>query len=479
VQNEIPTVSIFSPLAIFILVSFLAFIYYSSKIYINSYTFTNLIKWFISYLMLISVDLILKPTLITVLFFSNILLTLMNMFFLLRIEERGYTSSYGIGFCSSFLTILILNTYILSSSYQSKLISLFNNTYFILSILFVVYCIKMLYNKTMRIYIYKNLLHREIKTEKIRYPIILLALLISIFLINALENGIYNSFWSLMNLISLIFAFFAIFYFIWAIEWFSSSSNENDVTHTRNENYFWNKISDFENKMLNIQHSIPTSKFELYGNAFDAIYNTKNFDIKNFNKKELQFMLICANQIKNDIEEEYSSSLNFILAGVGLIILPFIRVYGSLLDYSFYLSLTISNIIPGLFEKVITPIMDYLFALTKGYSTIIVIYFIFTIFAIFSSLNVPNSKTNIWIHKHKMANILYGLIFIIFIILFVIKWLQSNEIDREMIENLSLFFFGLIFILTGRFSRKLFYTKLNNSKNFILDLNHRIIFSED
>ena len=104
----------------FYLLSFLfalIFVYYSFKIYTKSYTFNLFVKWILSYLLSFSMWLLfsfymslaygypisLKSVLEVALVLFEILLPFVILFYLLRIEERGFDYKYLKGIFISFI----------------------------------------------------------------------------------------------------------------------------------------------------------------------------------------------------------------------------------------------------------------------------------------------------------------------------------------------------------------------------------------
>ncbi len=94
------------------------------------------------------------------------------------------------------------------------------------------------------------------------------------------------------------------------------------MTKATPENYFLYKISKYENNLLYKEIRIEPSPYQLHDKIYGSILNSKELDLKNYREKELQFMLVCANQLVNDIHQDLSSTHTNILTGFGLIDTP-------------------------------------------------------------------------------------------------------------------------------------------------------------
>jgi len=191
---------LFSVVAVF-------FTYYSFKIYNDSYTFNYFIKWIFSCFLLFCIYLIGEPSLslesvleIALVYFG-IIFVLIVLFYLLRIEERGFEYKYIIGLFISFIIYLVsITCFVLSKSQISLYDSVYASIYILYILLIpvsIIYTLKIIYNKL-------------IKNKRIRYPIIFFGLFISILLAGLIFSGIQKSLNLIYNLIIfiLIFAFF-------------------------------------------------------------------------------------------------------------------------------------------------------------------------------------------------------------------------------------------------------------------------------
>lgn len=273
---------VFSILIIFLSVLFaFSFLYYSFKIYTKSYTFNLFIKWIVSYLLLFSIWLLLIFSMSSaygfplslndifefVLIFFKFLLPLVILFYLLRIEERGFDYKYFKGIFISFIIYLVSVTYsVLSNPQISFLTDSFDiyihSLYIILSPLFIIYTLKMVYNVL-------------IKNKRIRYPIILLVFLFSVLLIGSIDNGIYKSLHLIYNQMIAILGFSLIPYFYWLEKLCRLDSKKDNVNQSNNEyivlSFISKKISERKERFFNRERRIEKSKYALNDEIRDAI----------------------------------------------------------------------------------------------------------------------------------------------------------------------------------------------------------------
>ena len=451
------------------------FRHYSLKIYRNTYTFNDFAKWVFSCLLLFFLYLAGEPSLTfesiveISLGYLGLLLAIIILFFLLRIEERGFNYKYVKGIFLSLILYLFLNTLYFSITTHSPLLTSFSTSFYIISLfLFFVYGLKILYNFFE-------------KKENIRYPLILFILLINLFLVGIINTGFYESLRFLLSLIALIFGVGFVFYMNWIEERLKSNSNENDVTPIESKNYFlsfiFNKISEYENKFLNKQIHIEKSEYCLYDEVIDAILNSKKLHLQNYNLKQLQFMLVCVNQQIDFLHQDSSRSQSYTFTGVALIIAPFVIFYNSFSKYLIYSSILEPTTFPNL-EHLLSKALHF-DIITRVYIVLILMYIVFTLFTVALSLGDPNSRTNVWVQKHKRINMLYGFLPVLIVLFMVKNWLQSSEIDTHMVESGFILLFGLGYCKVGSIRRKFCERRLDNAYRLIIDINHKIIFSED
>jgi hypothetical protein len=466
---------LFGILIIFlIIIPFGLLMYYSIKIYNNSCTLSDFAKWILSCLLVLFLYLVGEPstTLESILGISlcyfGLLLAIIILFFLLRIEERGFNYNYIKGIFLS-LIIYFLEILYFSITTDSYLLKSFSGSFYILSVfLFFTYCIKILYN-----FFEKN--------ENIRYPVILLTLLANLFLVGIINSGFYNTLNLLFPLIVLILTVSFVFYMNWLEMRMKTTLNEKSISSMKSKNYFissiFSKISEYENKLLNKHIHIEKSEYCLCDKVIDAILNSKKLDLNNYNLKQLQFMLVCVNQQIDFLHQESSASQSYFFTGIALIVAPFVIFYNSFSSYLAYSSISEHITFPKL-ENLLSK-ASHFDIITRAFIGILLIYIVFTLFIVFLSLGDPDSRPSVWIRKHKRINILYGFIPVLIVLIMVKNWLQSSEIDTHMVESGLILLFGLGYCKVGNTIRRFSESRLDNAYRLIIDINHKIIFSED
>lgn len=485
---------VFSILIIFLSVLFaFSFLYYSFKIYTKSYTFNLFIKWIVSYLLLFSIWLLLIFSMSSaygfplslndifefVLIFFKFLLPLVILFYLLRIEERGFDYKYFKGIFISFIIYLVSVTYsVLSNPQISFLTDSFDiyihSLYIILSPLFIIYTLKMVYNVL-------------IKNKRIRYPIILLVFLFSVLLIGSIDNGIYKSLHLIYNQMIAILGFSLIPYFYWLEKLCRLDSKKDNVNQSNNEyivlSFISKKISERKERFFNRERRIEKSKYALNDEIRDAINNGKLLELENKDLKQLKFMLVCANQEAENLKNESNTSHNWTLTGFTLMLVPSILILNSFVEY--ILTLLINLFIMSLnFMSIFYQIIDR-FDLSTNMLIMIVMMYIYLSFPIaLSLLGKPNSKLNLWVRKNKVAFGFYELFIILTIasfVILIIKWILSNKLDPlsvSFMTNSLLILVGLMLYAFGSLIISLNRKSIDNANKIILDLNDKIIFYE-
>ena len=462
-------------LVIFLIITVPAGIfYYSHKIYTKSYTFNDFAKWIFLCFLFFFLYLTGEPSLtygsilgITLGYFG-FLLAFINLFFLLRIEERGFEHKYSNGFFISLIVYLMLvASYFLSKFPVFSPISLMialNSSINLLSILlFLGYNVKIVYNKL-------------IKNERIKYPIILPCLLFSILLTQSVINGIRNSLHFIFLLTLLVLSICLVFYPDWLKKWLKNVSKKDYVNQNDKKNSILNTFSKIiSDRILNREIPIEESEYPLNDEIRNAIINSKSLDIKNRDLKQLEFMLLCANQQADTLNNEFNASLSFAIAGITLMLAPFLGMLYSFFIYVDSFQMHLFTVIPN-FQPILERILSKFDDSTQLLVLLILLFIIISIPYLFISLFEPNSKTKIWIYKSKITSGLYELIPIITFAGLVIKWALSSELDPV---DFSLFCIGLMFhteaYLTILPNRK----RLINANKIILDLNNKIIFYEE
>ncbi|KKH45355.1 hypothetical protein [Methanosarcina sp. 1.H.A.2.2] len=449
--------------------------HYTLKIYNNAYTFSDFAKWMFSCLLLFFLYLAGEPSLTLEsiieisLGYIGLLLAFVILFFLLRIEERGFDYKYIKGIFLSFIIYLFLETLYFSNATHSSFLKSFSSSFYIISLfLFFAYSLKILYNFFE-------------KKENIRYPLILFTLLANLFLVGTIKIGFYESLNLLLLLIAMILTVGFVFYMNWLEIWIKPNSNEKSITSMGSSNYFissiFSKISEYENKFLNKQIPIEKSEYCLYDEVIDAILNSKKLDLKNYNLKQLQFMLVCVNQRIDILLQELSTSQSYTFTGIALIVAPFVIYYNSFSNYFVYSPISEPITLPNL-ENLLSKTLHF-GIITRAYIGLILMYIVFTLFTVFFSLGNPSSRTNVWIQKHKRINMLYGFIPVLFALFMVKNWLQSSEIDTRMVESGFILLAGLGCCKSGSIIKRFCERRLDNAYRLVIDINHKIIFSEE
>jgi hypothetical protein len=336
----------------FYLLSFLfalIFVYYSFKIYTKSYTFNLFVKWILSYLLSFSMWLLfsfymslaygypisLKSVLEVALVLFEILLPFVILFYLLRIEERGFDYKYLKGIFISFIFFLVPIIYNVFNKPQISFLhdyfdACIHSIYFILSPLFVIYIVKIVYNAL-------------IENKRIKYPIILLGLLISILLTGSIVDGIYKSLNLIYNLIIAILGLSFFIYLPWLEKLCTSDSkidnkNQNDKEYSI-LNSISKEISARKKRFFNIEVSIEKSEYALNDEVRNAITNSKYLCTDNRDLNQIKFMLVCATQEAENLKNESNTAHNWKLTGFTLMLVPSILILNSFVNYLFNLQI--------------------------------------------------------------------------------------------------------------------------------------------
>lgn len=478
----------------------LSFLYYGFKIYTESYTFNFFVKLILSFLLFVSMWLLLyfiyclayeyplslKDILEFVLIFFSLLLPLVILFYLLRIEERGFDYKYLKGFFASLTIYLISMT---CYDFIKPQISGYNFFYSsilnfstLLILLYIPYTLKIIYNLL-------------IKKKQIKYPVIFFGIPISFLLTGLATNGFDKTF-SLFIDLTLFILFFNVFTFCyWLKKWLVSDSKK-DVADPNNKEsgifeYISKKISE---RFYDREWRIEKSDYPLNDEIKNAIKNSKPLDLENRDLKQLKFMLVCANQELDSLKNDSNTANNLFFTGFTLTVVPLIilLLYFGVSYYKFCINLLFKtstyehNFFMQATELISRFEFDYSIQLLIS---IIMMYIFGTIIVLLYSLLEPNSKIkNIKIKKINIVRGLYELSVVVIIVTLVIKWVRLNINIEDMI-NLDLseililaqilpIVFGIMFQLFGSFIRSLTDKELINANKIILDLNNKIIFYE-
>ncbi len=477
---------LFGAFSLSIILFALSFIYYGFKIYIKSYTFNSFVKLVLSYILFNSMWLLLfysmslaygyplsldsvVEILEIVLVFFEFLLSFVILFYLLRIEERGFDYKYVKGIFISLAIYLISFTYYILSKSQISLYNSFDIPIYILLIpIFIVYTLKIIYN-------------RVIKNKRIRYPILLLSLPVIILLTETIINGIYQSLHLIYNLLIALFGFSIFIFLLWLEKWLTSDPKTDSVNQSDNKYSILGTVSKKISDRFNRETPIKKSEYILNDEVRYAIKNNKCLDLENRDLRELKFMLVCANQEAENLKDELNAAHNWILTGFTLMLVPFILIlnsfFGGLLNFQMDLITKIPHI-----ESVLTRILSVFDISTQIFIYIIFIYILFFILMTFPLVNSPNSKVNSLIKKRKITSVLYEMSLLIFFVILVLKWLLSIKLDltdSTFVINLLTGSVGLMFHTIGSLMISLNRKNITNANKIILDLNNRIIFYEE
>lgn len=480
----------------------LSFLYYGFKIYTKSYKFSFFVKCIVSYLLFFSIWLLLifsmslaygytlslKDILEVSLIFFDLLLPIVILFYLLRIEERGFDYKYLKGFFVS-LTIYLISTtfYDLGqpqiSGYNFFYSSILNFST-LLILLFIPYTLKIIYNLL-------------INKKQIRYPVIFFGIPISFLLTGTITNGFDKTFSMFIDLILFTLFFNVVTFCYWLKKWLVSDSKKDIADSNNKESVIFGYVSKkISERFSNREWHIEKSEYPLNDEIRNAIENGKHLNIENRNLKQLQFMLICANLEAEDLKDGLNFGSNWVLTGFTLMLVPSIIILISFFNYLFHFQMDLffsTQSVEYTFQRVFERIIEqtpsrFDFPIRMLISILSVYIFGFIVMSLFS-LSEPNSKITSWLKKSKTANGFFEFSLIIIFAIFVIKWIQytidiENIIDLDITEILLIaqvfpITIGLMFHFIGSlivsFSRKM----LTNANKIILDLNNKIIFYEE
>lgn len=420
------------------------------------------------------------------LIFFSLLLPFVILFYLLRIEERGFDYRYLKGFFASLTIYLIsMACYDLIkpqiSGYNFFYSSVLNFSA-LLTLLFIPYTLKIIYN----ILIIK---------KGIRYPVIFFGIPVTFLLIESATKGFDKTF-SLFIYLTLVILFINVFTFCyWLKKWLISDSKK-DVTDLNNKEigifeYISKKISE---RFSNREWHIKKSDYPLNDEIKSAIKNSKSLNLENRDLKQLKFMLVCANQELDNLKNDSNTANNLLLTGLTLTVVPLIILLISfgVYYYKFCINLLfkISTYEHTFFLQATELMSRFEFNnSTRLLISIIMMYIFGIIIVLLYSLLEPNSKIrNIKIKKINIVSGFYELSVVAIIAIGIIKWVQLNITPENMI-NLDIsdvlilaqilpIVIGIMLQLFGSFMLSLTRKELINANKMILDLNNKIIFYE-
>lgn len=427
----------------------------------------------------------LKDILEFILIFLNfLLLPLEILFYLLRIEERGFDYKYLKGFFASltiyFISMACYDLIRTQISEYNLLNSTIINLNTLLIFLFIPYTLKIIYNFL-------------INKKQIRYPIVFFGIPISLLLIGSAING-FDKTSSLFVDFSLFILFLNVFTFCYWLKKSLVSDSKKDIEDPNNKKsgifgYISKKISE---RYYNREWRIEKSNYPLNDEIKNAIENSKPLDLENRDLKQLKFMLVCANQELDNLKNDYNAANNMFLTGFTLTVIPFIILLLSFGVYcsKFYINLVFKTLTyeSNFFLQATELISRYDYS-TQMFILIIMMYMFGIMFVLFYSLLEPNSKIkNIGIKEINVIRGFFELSVVVIIVILVIKWAWSN-INIENIINLDLsdililaqilpLIYGIMLQLFGSFTRLLTDKEIINANKIILDLHNKIIFYE-
>ncbi len=389
-MNIIEVFGIF--IVILFIIVFLLFIRLSAIIYFKKTTYRTVMYWLILYsilsLIVYYLDIHQEP--IRYLGYNIIfILTILSYLFLLKIEENGFNSKYLtmllVSFFMFFFTIILLSPSIIIISKSIIL--------YFLAIIFLYYPKVILINKFA-------------KGDQIKYPIILIIILLFPFILNFIFSSL-----PLESLFSLLFFFLILFLFGLLFLIFLLPKKTNHLF------YINSKSGNFENiefrehartEYSNQMKPLIPSKYPLCDKIDDAIKNNTELNFKLYDLKELQFMIICVERRKNELSKISSDYNDIYLLAFALIILPVLSIISSFINYLIksvlpnidFIMETLSTNSLELFSNVLNQIMA--FNLKIGMLFIIFILFsCYFLFRLFFSVFASNSKIIFWIKNNK------------------------------------------------------------------------------
>lgn len=212
-------------------------------------------------------------------------------------------------------------------------------------------------------------------------------------------------------LFSLLF-FFLILFLIGLLELiFSLPEKTNNLFYINSESGNFENIEFREQASTensNQMKPIIPSKYPICDKIDEALKNNTELNFKQYDLKELQFMIICVDRRRNELSKISSYYNNIYFLAFALIILPVLSIISSFINYLNksvlpnidFIMETLSTNSLELFSNVLSQFMA--FNLKIG-----MLFIIFTMFSfyflsrLFFSLFASNSKIIFWIKNNK------------------------------------------------------------------------------
>lgn len=465
---------------ILLLILSLLFVVLTMSIYRNNCTFRLFLIWLLVYALLSAFNFLFLSVSeigdIQLYVLSNIAIIsfFTSSFFILRIEERCARSQYIIGLLISLLIFITSKTL-----YNPTTSFVLGSLWAHLLVLITIYYFKIiLFNK----------LH---KGEKIKYPIILIIILLCFVCVGYVLSTLHNT----LMLLSYIFLFYLTITLTFITfdrekrdKWLYVDPNEVEQKYDGQKNYLLQRIINYItiNIITKPQSPIepePSGK-PLCDEVNYAILNNKVPNIEGRDLPELQFMLVCAKMKNNSISKVLAIAQNIYLIGFAAIIYPFVKTLYQFGDYVIQQQLvwnkTLETALPQFIDAHFVPLFTYITSANKVLGLYFLMIFMFSsiwILWVLMSFPRPNSRVKLWIRRHKKVNFIYEFIgifisAIVFIGLIIKAFLS---IETGNIDILVLFC-SAILMATAAYISHAVATKLENAEKTILDLNEAIIF---
>jgi len=465
---------------ILLLVLFLSFVVITIYIYRNNCTLRLFLIWLSVYTLLSAFNFLFLSGVergdIRLYVLNNIIIIsfFTSSFFILRIEERCVRSQYIIGLSISLL-IFIASTTLYNPTTSFVLGSL---GAYLLTLLTIYYFKIILFNK----------LH---KGKKIKYPIIVIVILLCFVCVGYVLSTLHNTL-VLLSSIFLIYLTITLTCITCDSEkrdkWLYVDPNEIEQKCDGQKNYLLQRIIDYITINVITRPQIPIepepSGKPLCDEVNYAILNNKVLTIEGHDLPELRFMLVCAKMKNNSISKVLAITQNLYLIGLTTIIYPLVNTFYQFRDYVIHQQLawnkTLEAILPQFIDIYFGPLFEYITSVNEVlglYFGMLVMFSCIWILLILMSFSHPNSRVKLWIRRHEKINFMYEFIWIfIFSIVsigFIIKAYLSIETGNI---DILVLLCSVIFMAMAAYISHAVAPKLKNAEKIILDLNEAIIF---
>lgn len=386
------------------------------------------------------------------------LLFIASIFYIIRIEERGFKPKYLIGFIVSLILFVLIDP-----QFDFTPFYLIHELQGLLTLIFPIYYIKILsYN-------------RLNKRKKVNYPIILFLIPLAIVLSGAVRGDILSGFRLLaaMLLMVLLFTFLLNGNQIYRSLFFLEEELLPEQKKKKG------RILSYLDKISTPNTPVIPTNHPLLDILDEAITNNKVFDFKKYTKKQIELMAEYINIRKNEYERNFAFYIALLFLGVGLLISPLIKYVFQIITNI----LVTSNelIIPKAFKVIEYFIHGFLeFAFSYGelpgaFAALVIIFIFMAVPAILSSFSNPSGRINIWFAKHRIAHFIYSSILCLFIFMILFKALLSVEYESK--EFISFYLGLLLFTLSLAQSYK-YHVWLSRIKNITIELKDEIFIKD-